>query len=899
MKYIKLFFLTLLFLKSSFSLLCINSNFDQIFPNSPRSFQIQPLKESCFKYKLPENKSSISLIFSVVNSYTSEVLIYKAKNLIMMNDNKYINYEEKYNIMENSFKEIDVKNYYDYVYIIIRDSKNYFFYDNIIIYDAELPINLEPNEPINIKHFMQNNKYIFNFSSNKNLQIIYSTKIQSQKLLSIEYDNNTIIEKQLDINDSIINIKNEKEKNALLKIIVENININNNKNNYEEEFGIIIYEKNSECIEIKENNLIKINYIKNNLVQNFYFFCDISKYKKSSSINIKLDYNNKINKYINIISDIKYSFTSLKPENFINLFPSENNIEFSYDINSDENIKLFFNGEEKNYYYKYLIIKLEIKDFGIYYSPRYFTISLSKQLEEINLENIPEYHTEIININSTMDVPCYYKINLDRNYHYVFSSQIQDYLTLIKGDLLLIDSSINKNYINNQNDIIIISDTSVLTLQISNIELYNEKIYIEKIKSEDITIIENERSNEILKISMSEEYCKNNKKKYFIGSYDKDKYGDKGILMNKYWKNEEGAEIELYFKNNLDIDNTSIFPSSNIYKKLPFTSFILDTNIDLFSLSCIKPGNILIKPLMKSFKEKTHIIGQNSINLISLNSKEEILQLTSPLILEKNCDKFLYLSIQTIQENNDVQIKPDINGLFKEGIIKENKIICEKIDIDKYKSDELAIRIISDGMADIEVIEVIHYDFSEYYEIKDDKKNKINKNNFVKFINKDCQKIKVNIDGLNQVHIYYSLIKLAINDTNYIPLVYNFKNDYVQKTISKNEIIELDNKYYNKNDNIKEYIAFIFSIKDFNIKYEYDVQIQEMINNNTNIEEKKSWITILIIVIVIIIVLVGIIIYFRKKSKEQIINIESIGNNQSLYPNKKYILNDILNSNND
>ena len=894
MKYIKLFFLTLLFLKSSISLLCINSNFDQIFPNSPRSFQIQPLKESCFKYKLPDNKSSISLIFSVVKSYTAEVLIYKAKNLIMMNDNNYINYEEKYNIMENSFKEIDVKDFYNYVYIIIRDSKNYFFYDNIILYDAELPINLEPNEPIYIKHFMKNNKYIFNFSSNKNLQVIYSTKIQFQKLLSIEYDNNYIIEKQLDKNDSIINLKNEIGKNKILKIIVENININNN---YEQDFGIIIYEKNNECIEIKENNLIKINYIKNNLVQNFYFYCDISKYKKSSSINIKLDYNNKINKYINIISDIKYSFTSLNPDNFINLFPSENNIEYSYDINSDENIKIFFNGEEKNYYYKYLIIKIEIKDIGIYYNRKYFSISLSKQLEEIYLENIPVYHTEIIEINSTLDVPCYYKLNLDRNFNYVFSSQIQDYMTLIKGDLL-IDSSINKNYINNQNDIIIISDTSELTLQISNIELIKEKIFIEKIKSEDITIIENERSNKILKLTMPEEYCKNNKKKYFIGSYDKDKYGDKGILSNKYWKYEEdGAEIELYFKNNLDIDNISIFPSSNIYKKLPYTSFILDTNIDLFSLSCNKPGSILIKPLMKSFKEKTHLIGQNSINFISLNSKEEILQLTSPLILEKNCDKFLYLSIQTIQENNDVQIKPDTNGLFKEGQIRENKIIYEKIDINKYKSDELAIRIISDGMADIEVIEVIHYDFSEYYEIKDDKKNKINKNNFVKFIDKDCKKIKINIDGLNQVPIYYSLVKLAINDINYIPLVYNFKNDYVQKTISKNEIIEIENKFFNQNDNIKEYIAFIFSIKDYNIKYEYNVQIQEIININSIIEGKKSWAAILIIVLVIIIILVGIFIYCRKKRNEQIIDIESIPNNQSLYPNKKYILNDILNNN--
>ena len=894
MKYIKLFFLTLLFLKSSFSLLCINSNFDQIFPYSPRSLQIQPLKEYCFKYKLPDNKSSISLIFSVVNSYTAEVLIYKAKNLIMMEDNNYINYEEKYNIMENSFKEIDVKDFYDYVYIIIRDSKNYFFYDNIILYDAEIPINLELNEPFNIKYFMKNNKYIFNFSSNKNLQIVYSTKIQSQKLLSIEYNNNNIIKKQLDINDTIINLKNENEDNKLLKIIVENININN----YEQDFSIIIYEKNNECIEMKENNLIKINYIKNNLVQNFYFFCDISKYKKSSSINIKLDYNNKINKYINIISDIKYSFTALKPENFINLFPSKNNIEYTYDINSDENIKIFFNGEERNYYYKYLIIKLEIKDFGIYYNKNYFTISLSKQLEEIDLEDIPEYHTEIIEINSIKDVPCYYKLNLDSNFNYIFASQFQDYMTLIKGDLL-IDSSINKNYINNQNDIILISDTSKLTLQISNIELNNEKIYIEKIKSEDITIIENERNNEILKITMPEEYCQNNKKKYFIGSYDKDKYGDKGIITNKYWKNEEDdAEIELYFKNNLNIDNTSIFPSSNVYKKLPFISFILDTNIDLFSLTCNKPGTILIKPLMKSFKEKTHIIGQNSINFISLNSKEEILQLTSPLILEKNCDKFLYLSIQTIQENNDVQIKPDINGLFKEGQIRENKIIYEKIDINKYKSDELAIRIISDGMADIEVIEVIHYDFSEYYEIKDDKKTRINKNNFVKFINKESKKIKINIDGLNQVPIYYSLVKLAINDTNYIPLVYNFKNDYMQKTLSKNDIIEIDNKFVNQNDNIKEYIAFIFSIKDFNMNYEYDVQIQEMININAIIEGKKSWTTLLIIIIIIALILVGIIIYCRKKKKEQIIDIESIPNNQTLYTNKKYILNDILNNNN-
>ena len=897
MKYIKLFFITLLLLKSSFSLLCINSPFDQIFPNSPRSFQVQPLKEACFKYKLTENKNTISLIFSVVNSHTAEVLIYKAQNLIMREDNNYINYEDKYNIIENSFREIDVKDFYEYVYIIIRDAKNYFFYDNIILYDSELPINLEANEPMNIKYFMKNNKYLFYFSSKKNLEIVYSCKIQKKKLLSIEYDRNNILEKQLDENDIIINLKNENgSKNKLLKIIVENNNKNIN-DNIEQDFSIIIYEKDkNEFIEVKGNNLIKINYIKNNLVQNFYFFCDISKYATSSSINIKLDYNAKINKYINIISDIKYSLLALKSENFINLLPEENKIEYTYDINSDENIKFFFEKNDKTYLYKYIILKLEVKNFGEYFNQKYFTISLSKPLEQINLENIEEYHAEIIDINSNINVPSYYKLNLNKEYNYIFSSQNQDYMTLIKGDLL-IDSSINKNYIDNQNEIIIISDTSDLTIQISDIELNKDKIYIEKIKSGDVTIIENERFNEEIKITIPEEYCNNNKKKYFIGSYNKEKYGDKGIITKKYWKPEDGAEIELYFKNNLSTDNESIFPSSDKYKILPYVSFTLDSSIDLFSFNCNKPGTISIRPLMKTFKEKTHIIGQNSITFISLNSKEEILQLTSPLIIEKNCDKFLYLSIQTIQENNDVIIKPETNGLFNQGQIKENKIMYEKIDIDKYKLDELAIRIISDGMADIEIIEVIHYNFSEYYEIKDEKINKIKKNNFVKFIDWDSKKIKININGLSQVPIYYSLVKLAINDTNYIPPVYNFKNNYMYKLSEKNEEIEIENKFYGKKDNIKEYIAFIFSIKNINENYEYDVQIKEVSYPYSIIEEKKSWIIIFIIVLVIIILLIGIIIYCRKKRKNQIINIENIPNNQPLYPNKKYVLSDILNNN--
>ena len=892
MKNIKIFFITLLIFKSSFALLCINSPFDRIFPNFPKYFQVQPLKEACFKYKLPDKKNTISLTFSVVKSYTAEVIIYKSQNLIMMNDENYYNYEDRYFIIEHSFKEINVKDFYDYVFIIIRDSKDYFFYDNIILYDSELPIHLESNVPINIKYFMKNDKYQFEFSSNQNLQMVYSSKLQNKKLLSVEYNGNKILEQKIDNTDSIINLKNENSENKVLKITVEN----KDNNNINQEFSLIIYEKNNnEFVEIKGEKPIIINYIKNNLNQIFYFFSDITKYKTSSSINYKLNYNVKKNKYINIISDIIYSDKTLNSEDFINLIPSENKIDYSYDIDSDENIKFFFNGENKNQKYKYIIFKLEIKDYGKYYKPEYFTVSLSKQLEEINLKNIKEYNTEIIKINSNINIPSYYKLNLNSDSKYIFSSQNQDYMTLIKGDLL-IQSSINNNYINNEKGIIIISETSELSIQISDIDLIKENIYLEKFLSDDVNIIDGERSDNIIRITMSEEYCDNNsnKKKFLIGNYDKDKYENKAITVTKYWLSEDDGEFELYFKNDLSIDNNSIFPSDEKYKKLSLTPFILDTNIDLFSFRCSKPGTLLIKPLMKSFSEKTHIITQNSITFISLNSKEEILQLTSPLKLSSNCDKYLYLSIQVIQENNEVIIKSDTENVFKESSISGNKIFLEKIDINKYKSDDLAIKIISDGMADIEVIEIIHYNFSEYFQIDNNSKNKINKNNFVKFINKNTKSLKINIDGLNDVAAYYTIVKLAVNDMNYIPLVYNFKNDVIHKNITKNEIIEIENKFYGKEDEIKEHTAFIFSIKSSNIHYEYSVQIEEI---KDSIIKEKSGIIIFIIIIVIIILLIGITFYIRSRRKSQIINIESIKPNQALFPNKKYILNDVLNSN--
>ena len=883
MKNIELFFIFLILFNSSFSLLCVDSIFDPIFINKPRNFKVQPKKEVCFKYKLTKLKNKISLNFALAQSYTAEVVIYKSLYGMEIKDGSYINSEEKYLIVKNSFKEIDVSNFYDYVYIIIRDTKNYFFYDNVILYDSEVPIILTENQPIEINNFMSNNKYTFTFISNKSLQFAFSSNIKSQKLLSVEYNNNLIIDKKVDNKDSIINLENKEKSGKLLKIIVENIG-----EKYEnQDFSVIVYEKEvDEFINIKEDSTITINYIKNDFNQNFYFYADISKYIKSSSINFKLDYITKKNNYINIISDIIYSDEILESENFKDLIPKENKLIYSYDIYSDEYLNYYFNDNNQSYKYKYIIIKLEIKDYSIYYNPQYFTISLSKELEIINLINMPTYKAHTITKTTNSYIPLYYKLLLNPESKYIFTAPYQDYILLRKGDLLL-NSKINQNYLDDQKDIIILSGLSELTVQIQIFgnELKNIDFYVERINSNDVIIMENERYNNEISINMNEEECNLNKKKYILGTYDKDLYEDGEKKTTKYWMSNDGT-MNLYYKNSISLEDGSLFPSSlDRNKKNIETAFVLNNHIDLFTLTCSKPGTFYLKPIMKTFNEKTHIIGQNSISIITLNSKTEILQLTSPI---KSPSKYLYLSILPLNGDN-ITISPDTPGIFDEFITKENKLFTHIIDINKYKSDELAIKITSNDLVNLEIIEVIHYNFSEYIEIDNNNKNEITKNNFVKFIDKDIKKLKINIDGLNNIPISFGIVKLSSDNIDYIPLAYNFGNDIIKKNSSINEVIEIDNKYYDKNDNFRKYQAFIFSIQSSKIDFKYNVKIEE-------ISDKKGisgW-AIAIIVIVAIILLILLLCVIIKIKKKKGINIENFKDNQPLYPNKKYILNDMM-----
>ena len=177
-----------LLIQFSLSDLCVDTQFDELESNIHQEFQVSPGFEMCLKYPLTDTKSKISLMFFGSDSHTSEVVIYKSLSDISMKNNIYQNFEERFLIHENAFREIDVKEYEDYAYIIIRDPKD----DDtdqgtLILYDSEIPIPLLNGQPLNMKRFMDDVSYEFVYTSKNNLTFVYSSKVKSKKYLTIKY----------------------------------------------------------------------------------------------------------------------------------------------------------------------------------------------------------------------------------------------------------------------------------------------------------------------------------------------------------------------------------------------------------------------------------------------------------------------------------------------------------------------------------------------------------------------------------------------------------------------------------------------------------------------------------------------------------------------------------------
>ena len=870
----------LLFIPFSFSLPCIEVN--DISANIEYNEEIDPDFDSqlCYTYALSKTKNKIGFVFSKVNSTSTEVIIYKSEL-----DSNVNNYFDKFLISENSFKEIDVQNLEENIYILIKDTKSSKTYNvNFIIYDTEIPISLIEGKPKTMKYFFSTNIYKFEYASSANLTFVYSSKVKLKKYLNITYNDKVIIEKQIDETDKIFYLKSDDLETKYLKVEIEDIE----PGNEDQEFSIIVYEKGkTQFIEIGKNqqiDLYHLNLNQNDEVQTFLYYYILNS-TVSNTINFKIDSIAKTTKYINIESGLYHSTRKINSDEFEKIFHfGENPLPIEYDINSDEYKKIYFKDVDTSYYYRYIFFKIDISKLEEYYSPKKIIITIGEEVEEINCDSMNYYQTKTISKTIKPYFPTYFKLKLDPKERYIFNSPYPKNSIYVKGDLMAYDENnkiiINKNYFVDEDEIFVFSDISEFTIAVFCSESFRGTFYLEKYKESDLYILENMRNNDPIEIKFEENDCKTKRKKYLLGIYNREIYSKMNKTLTKYWTTNNG-EMNVYYRNNITLEGQSLFPYLDKYTMKKEYYIYIFNYIDFFTFVCVKPGELTLRSPYKTFNETTHSIGQNTINIIKLGTEIEILQPTTPIRPPSN---YLFLGIFSTF-GKKIIISPDCPELFNETSIENDKIFTLKIDLYKFEPDQLAIKVNANELTQIEVVEVIRYNFTEYTLLKTSEMTHFTDNHFVKFINKKTKKIKVTVKGLKDVEISYDLVKLFTNNLDYLPMAYQFKETVTRKKSAENEIIELNNKYLGDDDLNKKYIAFIFSIPSSKY-YEFDAQVIEDIEQKNEEDGKKGNKSILIICIIAGVIIVALVVFLvifcikkkKEKDKKYEMDVENMGN---------------------
>ena len=786
-----------LLIQFSLSDLCVDTQFDELESNIHQEFQVSPGYEICLEYPLTETKSKISLMFFGSNSHSSEVVIYKSLSDISMKNDNYQDFEERFLIHENPFREIDVKEYEDYAYIIIRNPKD----DDtdrgtLILYDSEIPIPLLNGKPLNMKRFMDDISYEFVYTSKNNLTFVYSSKVKSKKYLTVKYGGDTKVSRTLYATDEILYIINPDEDEKKLEVAVEEIEPG--KEN--EDFSVVLYENGpGEFIEIPKNEEKTISYInldKKDEKQSFFFYYMLSEEYESNTINFKLDPVANETKYINITAGQYHSSKSLsRYEMETNFHFDKNNLPVEYDRNSKIYKRIYYKDDDKSFKYRYIFFKVEISKLNEYFGSKDFIVTIGDELEVIDLRKLDYYKAHLIDFEAEALFPKYYKLLLDPEEEYIFTSPVPESSMFLEGDLINKNAttrviSVNHNYYDDPDKIFFLIDFSELTIRIFDDELIRKKIFIEKFKSDEVLFNEFNRGEYPIDLEMSTEDCIFKRKKYIVGIYNETLYPvEDETVVTRYWTTIKGGDMTLYYRDNILLEGDSLFPYDKEYIVEKNKVFFLDNYIDFFTVVCNKPGIFSLRPLQKDFYEPTHRISQNAIDDIHIGNETEVIILSSSIIPKTD---YLYFSLFSL-DGVPVTIEPDLLGMFNTTTIKGDQLFKLKINLSEYKVDELAIRVNASESTRIKVLEVLHYNFTEYTVISKNGKSKLTDNHFIKFFDKNVDEVKIKISGLKNVKTSFGLVKLTTDDIDYLPLAYQFKEEYniTKKKLKENEGIIL------------------------------------------------------------------------------------------------------------
>ena len=880
-------FLILILFPLSLSHTCLEGNFLPTLVNEENIFAVGPNSEGCFLYLLSKTKNKISLIFPKMISPSAEIVIYKSKSDISMKDNSYVNYVDRFLASENTFKEIDVKDFDQYIFIIIRDHNFSEEYSNkFILYDTQIPIPLHDGKPITMKYFFSTNIYNFVYMSKGNFTFIYSSKVKLKKYINATYNNQIKIEKKIDETDEILYLKSYDPTEKYFYFTVEDIE----PGTEDQEFSVIVYEGGIfKFNEIERNKKYTINYINCNKLdepQIFFFYYLLGDLKGSNTINFKLDPAAYKTDYIKIVSGSFHSDKELKDDEFEKYFHfDKNKFPIEYDLDSEIYKKIYFQDTDTSYPYRYIFFKVEIYKLNNYYSPQNFLVTVGEEMSVIEYINMIFFSNNVITKIIKPYFPTYFKIILNPKERYIFVSPYPKNTIYIEGDLVKRDENqniiVNKDYYTDEDEVFAFTGLSEFTVAVFCSESFEANFYIERYNENDLIILENFRNNDPISITFRQDECAVNKKKYIVGIYNKEYYTKLNKTFVKYWTTKDG-EMRAYYRNNITVEGKNLFPYAKKYSIEKEEYIYINNYVDFFTFTCIKAGTLTLRSTFKIFNETTHKIGQNTLNRIKIGSETEIVQLTSPIKPPVN---YLHCAIFSCY-GKKIKIYPDTPELFKETTIENDNIFTLKIDLSKFEPDQLAIKVKAEDKTEIEVVEIIKYNYTEYTVIKDNKMTHLTDNLFVRFLNNNSQRIKVTIKGLAGVPIAYGIVKLFTYDVDFLPYPTQFKDTIIRKTASEVENLEIQNNFYGVNDN-KKYTAFIFAITNFKY-YEFDAQVIEGDESNSG---GNSLTIILFIIFGTVIIIIVVILYFfvkeKKKENKYEMEVEKI-DNEPLDDENKY-----------
>ena len=804
-----------------FFLLCISycaeEDYIEIESMVKEQFNVNENKKAYFKYRLGDEKGPIGLYFHLANLYTVKVSIYK-------------HFDEEpilsYLLAENQFKEIDTTDFDEYVYILIEETYKYFYKDYITIYDPNKIIELKSEEPLIINNFLSNNKYEINFYSEENITLIYNTNNteNNKRMITIIYENNFTIIYQGDVSQYKFELPPGE-----INIIIENCQETEDEEIImKQDFSLIVYEMKNQYgfNEIIQNEKKTTKYIYNNEKQEFNYYVDITNIKNSNTLNFKLNFKYfLVRNNTRFFSNIIYLDDKISDSDLANNIPKENKLPFSYDEDSDEFLRIYFKDEKNDKKYKYLLVKVEIEENEYYIGSKEIEVSLGNQTEIVELNELKYNEAYSIKKKLTNYIPIYFKMMLDSNEIYLLTSQNEDLTTFIKGDLLNDKNEINKNYLNTANEIIILKNISELTIRMFGSTTKDLIYYIEKVEQTKLMYAENERNNEIFQISGNN--CKKGEAIYVLGTYDYESYAY-GELSVNYYATFDSGNYEVYYTNNISLNGKSLFPLEN--KKIDFNQIIpLNNNIDLFTVKCKEAGLMSIRPVYKTFDEKTHLIEDNSINNITLFDHSEIIQLSTSLGQNKGIAYFSILSL----DGETINISPDTVGLFNNTNIKDDKLFSGSADLSKYKMDQLAIRVNCSSLEkNIEIIEKIPNKYNNYTIISEGNYKNISFYNLYIEIKDKKTSVKIEFENLN-ANISYGMIQSASKDSNYLLTADKYYGKYPNiSLIEINNTNKTINCNYTEIYNKKPYLFCLVSILDHKNIYNYNAKVNVYENND-------------------------------------------------------------------